>query len=74
MIYQVRANMFFTDRVTAHSFYRQCQDLLEIATIVNLDSDAQECSEVKLINNFHDSDPNEPCLEIMQADNSREIH
>lgn len=61
MIYQVRANLFFTDSDEASDFYHDCELAYGKAAILNPNSEAVEHSTIELILNHHDQDPNAPC-------------
>lgn len=61
MIYQVRANILFTDQDEARDFFHDCELALDKGTTLNPDSENIEISIVELIANNHDQDPNEPC-------------
>jgi len=66
MIYQVRANLFFTDHDEAVDFYHDCELAFAKSIIVNPDSENAEFAVIELIQNNHDQDPNQPCdLEVM---------
>lgn len=62
MIYQVRANMFFTEKSEAEDFVDNCQDALEKAVVVHPDEPNQQGCSVELIKCFHDETPTKPCI------------
>ena len=62
MLYQVRANLFFDEEDEARDFYHDCQLAFHKAIAVNPDTTNRENSEIELIENHHDEDPNSPCL------------
>lgn len=61
MIYQVRANILFTEQDEASDFYHDCELALGKGTKINPDSENAEYSIAELIENNHDTDPNQPC-------------
>lgn len=62
MIYQVRANLFFSEETEALDFVDNCQDAMEKAVVVNPDTPAQEGCSVELIKCYHDQTPHIPCV------------
>ncbi len=61
MIYQVRANLYFTDHDEAVDFYHDCQVAYPKSIICNPDTEAAEYSIIELIQNHHDESPNAEC-------------
>lgn len=53
MIYQVRANLYFTIEDEAVDFYHDCELALAKSTFINPDSENAEFSAIELINNNH---------------------
>lgn len=70
MFYEVRSRLLFTEPDEATDFYHDCQLALEKASVINPNQDNMEISTISLLENHHDAQPNEPCLEV-QADNNR---
>lgn len=69
MFYQLRANLFFTDRDPINDIIEEIQHRWDKAQVVNPGTEAQECSEVEIVENHHDADPNEPCAELYHENN-----
>ena len=69
MIYQVRANLFFTEKDEARDFYRDCYLALSKSQVLNPGTEAQEAGLTELIANYHDQDPNQPCHVILSDTN-----
>lgn len=61
MIYQVRANILFTEEDEARDFYHDCELALAKGTSINPAAENREISLIQLINNNHDQNPNQPC-------------
>jgi len=61
LIYQVRANLFFTEADEARDFYHDCELALEKSQVVNPASPNSEYPVIDLIENHHDEDPNASC-------------
>lgn len=61
MIYQVRANLFFTEEDEAKDFYHDCQLAFTKAFDLNSDQLNAELSLIELIENHHDESPHAPC-------------
>lgn len=70
MIYQVRANLYFTEHDEAVDFYHDCQVAFDKSTIVNPGTKAQEPGIIELIQNHHDENPTVDCYLIDKQDNS----
>lgn len=66
MIYQVRANLYFTNQGIAQGLYNHIIGVFPDATLINPDQENIEFSILELINNNHDQDPNQPC-ELIEA-------
>lgn len=62
MIYQVKANLFFEKEDEARDFFHDCEVAYPKGISVNPDGEDAEFSIVELIENHHDTDPNEPCV------------
>lgn len=62
MIYQVRANLYFSEQDEAKDFYHDCDVAFPKATSVNPDTEHAEFSVIELIENHHDESPHTPCL------------
>lgn len=66
MIYQVRANLYFTNHDEAVDFYHDCELAYPKSTIVNPNTPEAEFGTIELIFHHHDEEPNAPCaLEVM---------
>ena len=61
MIYQLRANIFFTDKTDAEDLVDNCLDAMEKAVVVHPDEPNQQGCSVQLIKCFHDETPTKPC-------------
>lgn len=61
MIYQVRANLFFTSHDEAVDFFGDCQRALGKSVVVHPDDPQAERPRVELIKCFHDETPSMPC-------------
>ncbi|MBA7545727.1 hypothetical protein ES705_38099 [subsurface metagenome] len=72
MIYQVRANLLFSEEDEAKDFYHDCELALAKSRVINPDSENIELSTIELINNNHDQEPNQPCELIATASNQPE--
>lgn len=70
MIYQVRADLFFSDLDEATDFYHDCELAYEKSTIINPDTEAAEYSIIEYIFNHHDEDPNVAC-ELLASETNR---
>lgn len=64
MIYQVRANLYFTEFDEAKDFYHDCELAYAKSSICNPGTDTAEYGIVEAIENHHDDDPNGPCILI----------
>lgn len=69
MIYQVRADLFFDSHDEARDFYHDCELAFAKSISVNPDQDNAEFAVIELIENHHDTDPNEPCILEKMATN-----
>ena len=69
MFYQVRANLFFTERDEAWDFYHDCELALKKTGVINPNSQNIEFGTIELIANNHDQDPAKPCAVIQLATN-----
>ncbi|MBA7634556.1 hypothetical protein ES703_42142 [subsurface metagenome] len=61
MIYQVRANIFFTALTDAEDLASKCITSLSDAVVVHPDESNQEGCRVEVIKCFHDETPTKPC-------------
>lgn len=61
MIYQLRANLYFSDPDAIYDILDKINDHFDDATAVNPDSENAEFSVVEVILNHHDEDPNASC-------------
>lgn len=62
MIYEVRANIFFTDISDAEDLVSKCSLALVDAVVVHPDEPDQQGSSVELIKCYHDQTPTIPCV------------
>lgn len=69
MIYQVTATLFFEVEDEAVDFYHDCELAFAKSTIINPEAPNIEYSQISLIHNNHDLDPNQPCELIAHRDN-----
>jgi len=69
MFYDVHATLHFTDPDEAVDFYHDCQLALPKASVVNPDTDEQECSFIERLDNHHDLHPHQPCIRTHFQDN-----
>ncbi|MBA7663564.1 hypothetical protein ES703_71609 [subsurface metagenome] len=74
MIYQVRANLYFTKEDEAKDFYHDCELAFFKDTAISSDSLAAEFSIIELIENHHDEDPNAPCCLLASDTNQAPPH
>ena len=62
MIYEVRANLFFTEKADADRVVEALSLSLNRAVVVHPDEPDQEGSSVELIKCYHDETPTKPCV------------
>lgn len=63
MIYQVRANIYFTAITDAEELVEHCVSAMDNAVVVHPDEPNQEGCSVELIKCYHDETPTQPCEE-----------
>ncbi len=66
MIYEVRANLFFTSEDEAIDFFGDCQTALGKSVVIHPDEPRAERPQVALLKCYHDEQPTKPC-EIMEC-------
>lgn len=61
MIYQVRANIFFKEKLDAEDLVSKCATAMVDAAVIHPDEPNQEGCSVELIKCYHDEIPTKPC-------------
>ena len=69
MFYEVRARIYYTSEDEARDFYHDCALALIKGTVVNTGEQNEQFAFIELFENYHDSDPNEPCILLTSANN-----
>lgn len=64
MIYEVRADIFFTEMTDAEDLVSLLASKLGDAVVVHPDQENQQGCSVELIKCYHDETPTKPCEEI----------
>lgn len=69
MIYEVRARLFFDDKIEASLALTSLVPLIRKAVVVHPDEPNQEGSSIEFIKCFHDETPTKPCelIGILQS-------
>lgn len=62
MIYQIRANIYFTTMVDAEDLVSKCALAMVDAVVVHPDEPNQQGCSVELIKCYHDETPTKPCV------------
>lgn len=62
MIYEVRANVFFTQITDAEDLVKHIAAKLDDAVVVHPDEPNQQGCSVELIKCYHDETPTKPCV------------
>lgn len=61
MIYQVRANIFFTEMSDAEDLVKHIALKMDNAVVIHPDEENQQGCSVELIKCYHDETPTTPC-------------
>lgn len=64
MIYQVKASLFFDDKIHAASALTSLSGAIRKAVVVHPDEPTQEGSSIEFIKCYHDETPTKPCERI----------
>ena len=67
MIYQVRANVFFTQISDAEDLVAHIALKLDDAVVINPDEPNQQGCSIELIKCYHDQIPTKPCISCGQV-------
>jgi len=70
MIYQLRANLFFTDKLQADGVFTFLNANFKQATLIHPDFNDMEFSFIELIENHHDETPTKPCTLLKSRHNA----
>jgi hypothetical protein len=62
MLYQIRANLYFSNEAPTRAIREALQKLWSQALVVNAGQPHAEPSEIEVIENHHDTDPAAPCV------------